>query len=126
MKEQKEWKIIFYRDKDGNSPVEEFMETLTESEAEKMETLIEFLEEKGINLHRPYSDYLRDDIHELRIKLSRGESRTLYFFCYGDYIVLTHTFYKQNDKVPINEINKALEYKQDFINRYSINNIEEA
>jgi len=56
-------------------------------------------------------------IHELRVKLSGDEIRILYFFCYQDFIVLTHAFQKTTDKVPDAEIRKAKKYRQDFLQR---------
>jgi len=80
----------------------------------------------GIGLRRPQGDYLRDGIYELRITLSGNKIRTLYFFCYETYIILTHTFIKTTDKVPDKEINKALKYKEHFLHKYKQANIEEA
>ena len=122
---KKEWKVIFYKDDKGECPVEEFLNTLSEKDERKVKFFVEFLEEEGINLRRPQSDYLRDGIHELRIKLSRGGTRTLYFFCFENYIILTHTFYKRTDEVPVNEINRALKCKQDILTRYNKDTIED-
>jgi len=76
---KKEWKVIFYKDDKGECPVEEFLNTLSEKDERKVKFFVEFLEEEGINLRRPQSDYLRDGIHELRIKLSRGGTRHYIF-----------------------------------------------
>ena len=122
----RKWKIIFYKNAEGKCYVDEFLKTLSEEDVDKMEAQIEVLSKEGINSRKPQTAYLRDDIGELRIMLSRGGTRTLYFFCYRDYIVLTHTFYKRTDKVPDKEIEKALKYKQDFLNRYDKENIGEA
>lgn len=51
---------------------------------------ISILEENGPILPRPYADLLRNEIHELRVKLSGSQVRILYFFCFEDFIVLTH------------------------------------
>jgi phage-related protein len=83
------------------------------------------LKEQGINSTRPQSDYLRDGIHELRIKLSRGDTRTLYFFCYETNIILTHAFYKRTDSVPDSEINRALIYKEKVFQKYNKETIKE-
>ncbi len=62
------------------------------------------LKEHGINLHRPFADILEGGIHELRMKLSGDQTRILYFFCYRDYIILTHDFVKTSDKVPMKDV----------------------
>jgi len=122
---KKDWKVRFYRNDEGECPIEDFLETLSEKDREKIQVWIDVLKDKGINLHRPQSDYLRDGIHELRIKLSKGGTRTLYFFCFETTIILTHAFYKRTDEVPVDEINRALIYKQDILTKYSKETIGE-
>lgn len=48
---------------------------------------IDKLEEKGNQLHRPYSYYLRDGIYELRLTLSSNNIRILYFFIHRSSII---------------------------------------
>lgn len=122
---KKKWKVLYYETESGICPVKEFIGGKSISNQQKIVALISFLEEEGIHLTRPYSDYLQDGIHELRVKLSGDETRTLYFFCFEEYIILTHTFSKRSDKVPIAEINKALQYKEDFLRRYDLQTITE-
>ncbi len=121
----KKWKVLYYTSKDGKIPVGEFINSRSVNNQMKIASIIDYLEEKGVNLPRPYSDYLRDGIYELRIKLSGDETRTLYFFCFETYIVLTHCFIKKSDKVPDIEINKAIAYKVDFLKRYDHTKIED-
>lgn len=115
----KQWTVIYFEDIKGNCPVQEFIDSRSENNQAKILALLKILEEKGPNLPRPYADFLRDDIHELRIKLSGEQSRILYFFCYKEFIVLTHSFIKKTSKVPDSEIKKAINTKSDFLNRYS-------
>ena len=122
---QKEWKIKYYKNNEGECPIEDFIKTLSKKEQEKVKAYLEYLKQEGINIRRPQADYLRDGIYELRLKLKEKNLRTLYFFCFENYIVLTHAFFKKTKRVPTNEINRALIYKQDFLNKYNINNIEE-
>lgn len=85
---------------------------------------ISLLEENGPNLPRPYADILTDGIHELRVKLSGEQIRILYFFIYKNFIVLTHSFRKNSEKVPVTEIKKALKYREDFTKRFSLEKIK--
>ena len=119
----KEWKVIFYKNEYGECPVEDFISSLPENNSDKMWISIKYLEDIGINLRRPQGDYLRDGIYELRVKLSGKQTRTLYYFCFEEYIILTHTFIKNTNGVPEAEINRSLLYKQDFLNRFNKNNI---
>ena len=121
--EHKEWEIILYTTKNGKCPVNDFMDTLSVDDKEDMIKKILYLKNVGNEIRRPQGDYLRDKIYELRITLANNNTRTLYFFCYDDYIVLTHTFIKKTDKVPENEIARAIKYKNDFLARFNKENI---
>ena len=114
----KNWKIIYYETTEGECPVEDFISSKSINNRAKILGLFSFLEEKGPNLPRPYADLLVDGIHELRIKLSGDQLRILYFFCYKDYIILTHPFIKRTDKVPIQQIEKAKKCREDFLQRF--------
>jgi phage-related protein len=105
--------------------MQDFINTLSDKDKKKVNVVIDYLKERGIELRRPHSDYLRSGIHELRIKLERGTTRTLYFFCYENYIILTHAFYKRTDAVPENEISKALDCKIEIMQKYTKENINE-
>jgi phage-related protein len=113
------WCIIYYEKIDGHAPVYEYLETLSDREKAKAFNWIAMLEGQGPQLPRPYADILEDGIHELRIKLSGDQVRVLYFFCYRDFIVLTHSFIKTSDAVPPAEIVKAKRYREDFLKRYT-------
>ena len=122
---KKNWKVLYYKTTKGDSLVEDYINSRSVNNRLKFATIIEYLEEVGINIERPLADYLKDGIYELRVKLSGDETRTLYFFCFETYIILTHTFIKRTDKVPESEIKKAKKYKEDFLNRYNIINIKD-
>jgi phage-related protein len=121
---ENKWKVLYYEDKKGNSEILKFIESKKESNQAKILAYIEKLEELGPNLPRPYSDILKEGIHELRIKLSGDQIRILYFFIFQKYIVLTHGFVKNTDKVPKREIEKAKKYRDDFKERISKEYIE--
>lgn len=107
------YQVKFYNTKKGECPVQEFLDSLTEKERVKSVKLIMVLSEEGPNLKRPYSDFLRDSIHELRVQFSKNDFRILYFFYERDNIIMTHGFTKKSDKVPNSEIDKALKYKKE-------------
>ena len=112
------WKVLYYETEDIQSEIYAFIEKQKEGNQAKILNWIEKLEELGPNLPRPFADYLENDIYELRIQLSGNKIRILYFFCYKEFIVLTHQFTKKTDRVPIKEINKSGKIKEDFIKRY--------
>ena len=75
--------------------------------------------------HRPYADLLEDGIHELRVRLSGDQVRILYFFCFRDFIVLTHWFVKRTGRVPQSEIDLSKKYRADFLARYDEQKLKE-
>ncbi len=120
---ERQWKVHFYKSEEGECPIRKFLDSLDIRERAKAVSWIGLLKEHGISLHRPFADILEDGIHELRMKLSGEQTRILYFFCYRDYIILTHDFVKTTDKVPKKEIVRAKEYRNDFLKHYNVNTI---
>jgi len=114
---QSKWHVIYYETIDGESPIFNFIESRSPRNQAKILGLISLLEEKCPNLPRPFADLLDTGIHELRIKLSGEQIRILYFFCYKNYIVLTHCFVKKTSRVLKSEIKKAIKYREGFLNR---------
>ena len=112
------FKVIYYETEKGKCPIEEFIEARDIKNQSKIFAFLDLLREQGPVLPRPYADILTDGIHELRIKLSGDQIRVLYFFTYKEFIVLTHAFRKNTDKVPKSEIEKSKKYRDDFIKRY--------
>jgi len=115
----KKWNVTYYIEANGTKPVEEYIRKLSVNERAKTLAFVDKLEEKGPDLHRPYTDLLEDGIHELRIKLTGTQVRILYFFCYKDIIILTNIFDKHTDKVPKSEIKLAKRNRDDFLMRFT-------
>jgi len=120
-----QWRIVYYETNDGRCPVEDFIRNQKTRQRAKILNWIELLEDSGPQLPRPYADLLIDGIHELRIKVSGDQIRILYFFCYGDFIVLTHSFTKHTNRVPPAEIAHAQNCRDDFTNRYTEKSLRE-
>ena len=112
------YELIFYANDRGTSPVDDFISSLSEKARAKIMSFMAILEEKGPFLKRPYTDILRNDIRELRIQLSSNEYRVLYFFFLRNKIVFTNGFIKKTDKVPKEEIERAIRRMADYKIRY--------
>lgn len=112
------WHLVYYQSAEGQCDILEFLESRKGQEQQKIYAWFSLLEEKGPQLPRPYADLLRDGIHELRIKLTGNQVRVLYFFCFRDYVVLTHAFTKNTSKVPEDQIKKALKCRDDVLTRF--------
>jgi phage-related protein len=115
--------LVYYETPDGECPVEDFINSRSINNRAKILNWLEQLEGQGPNLPRPYADLIEDGIHEMRIKLSGEQIRIIYFFCYSDFIILTHAFRKNTDKIPKAEIEKARKYRDDFIERFNENEL---
>ncbi len=112
------WNILYYEARNGHCPTQDFIDSQKERDQAKIFAWLAQLENRGPNLPRPYADLLEDGIHELRIKLSGDQVRVLYFFSLRDFIILTHAFTKNTDRVPLYEIRKAKNCRADFLRRF--------
>ena len=87
--------IIFYENRNGEKPAEEFINSLDKKLRVKVERVIQALAQDGSMLGMPFSKYLDDGIYELRASLASNTARVLYFFIVGNCAVLTHGFIKK-------------------------------
>ena len=108
-----EVRIIFYQEDEGDVPVLDWILRLTPKAQAKCLARIKRLQQRGHELRRPDADYLRDDIHELRIGHRRINYRILYFFHERAAAVLAHGIVKER-RVPPEEIDRAIVRKQKF------------
>lgn len=111
------YEVEFYEKENNEIPVAEFIDGLERKMQAKVLRTIQLLEEKGIYLRMPYSEYIEDGIFELRIKVGSDISRVLYFFYYEGKIILTNGFVKKTQKTPKSEVKKAKQYRKDYLDR---------
>ncbi len=111
------FEVIFYQKDNGEEPVKEFILTLDVKMRAKVARSISILERNGTKLQEPFSKYSGNGIFELRISFSSDISRIFYFFFSGKRIILTNGFIKKTQKTPQSEIDKAIRYKKDYIDR---------
>ncbi len=119
------WHIVYYETEDAQCPIQDFIDARKMRDQAKLLNWISLLEEQGPQLPRPYADRLEDGIHELRVKLSGDQVRALYFFCYREFIILTHAFIKNTGRVPENQIRQAQQMREDFLNRFDEQRLKE-
>lgn len=111
------WIIEFYKKSNNRCPTEEFLNDLLKAEILFVERAINRLSEFGNNLRRPHTDYLRDDIYELRVRTNQSQVRMFYFFFDGVKIIITHGYKKKTSVVKDNEIKRAIEFRKDYLAR---------
>ncbi len=111
------YEIEFYDLPNGKSPAQDFLDSLDVKMRAKMLRCISLLAENGPALRMPHSEHLDDGIFEVRAKVGTDISRVLYFFVVGRRIILTNGFIKKTQKTPPAEINRAKEYRRDYLSR---------
>ena len=119
------WHIVYYESTDGQCAMREFIDARSKWNQAKLLSWIGLLAAQGPHLPRPHADLLEDGIHELRVTLSGDQVRCLYFFCYRDFLVLTHAFVKTTGQVPKAEIRKTQAMRIDFLNRFDERQLRE-
>jgi phage-related protein len=110
--------IVFFKECDGSVPVNDWLDGEVVQRdvriAAKCRVRIALLREHGNALRRPFADYLRDGIYELRIAFGRVNYRILYFFHQdNEVVVLAHGLTKEAE-VPCRDIELALQRKSTF------------
>ena len=105
----------------GSIPAMEYLQSLNKKISAKVFSEIELLEKHGFDLREPYVKPIRGKrykgIYELRTKQSSNIIRTLYFFYRERKFILLHGFTKKTDAIPVNELEQALRYKEDYRRR---------
>lgn len=109
--------VNFYKEENGDCPVEQFLDSLDNKMKAKILKMIMLLQQNGNELREPYSKSLGDGIFELRVKQATDITRILYFFVIGNKIILTNGFVKKTQRTPQGEINLAKKYRDDFLRR---------
>lgn len=114
------YQIYFYKDKNGNEPVVEYMAELARKKDKdsriklnKISDYIEMLSQYGIKAGEPYIKHLDGEIWELRPL----KNRILFVGWAGGSYVLLHHFMKKTQKTPKREIEKAKRELADLIER---------
>ncbi len=112
-----QFKVYFYENRNGESPVIEYLDSLDVKMRAKVYGMIAILQEKGNALREPYSKSLGDGIFELRCQFGGNITRILYFFYCEGSIILTNGFTKKTQKTPDSEIVLATKYRSDYLQR---------
>lgn len=111
------FKIEFYEEENGHIPVEDFLLSLDLPMRAKLVGILEILQEKGNLLREPYSKHIIDGIFEVRGKAGNDIFRILYFFYYGQKIILTNGFIKKTPKTPAKQIALAKKRRAIYLER---------
>jgi len=105
--------IHFYRTETGKCPVEEFFDTLSDKQVEKVLWVLRIIRDIDF-VPREYLKKLvnTDDIWEIRVKSGSNIFRVLGFIHKSKIIILTNGFMKKTQKTPSKEIKIAQDRKK--------------
>ena len=112
-----EFDVKFYDLADGTKPAKEFVLKLSPKMRAKTLRVIDMLSINGSDLREPYSKHLDDGIFEIRTQIASDISRILFFFVVGRKVILTHGFVKKTKKTPSSEIERAKNYRIEYLSR---------
>lgn len=116
------YKIIFYKDKNGKSAIEDYIQVLQDKgisnkdsriKVNKIISYINQLSIKGLEIREPYIKHLEDGIWELRPL----RDRILFAYYDNNNFILLHQFMKKTQKTPRKEIKRALINLEDYKRR---------
>jgi len=110
--------IIFYKTQSGKSPIEEFLDSLSAKEAQKVVWVLQLIEDLE-NISTKYYKHLKnsDGIIEVRAQIGKNHFRLLGFEHKNSFVVLTNGFKKKDQKVPKSEIDLAQQRKKEYLAR---------
>ena len=92
---------------------ERFIETLLPKELVKLNYIISLLETSD-RMPTKFIKYIRDGLFELRMEYESNIYRVFFIFDKDCVVVLFNGFQKKTQKLPENEINKALKIKEAY------------
>lgn len=114
-----DFKIIFFKDSSGDSPIEEFLLELNKSNRDLVAQTRRGIEKLRSRVyHRePLSKHLESGLWELRVKSGSDLLRIFFTFSKGQVIILLHVFVKKQQKTPINELEIARKRLKEVMNK---------
>ena len=104
-----EFEIIFYKDKSGNGPIEEFLLELQPKNRILVAKTRQNIKKLRYRVYHkePLSKHIEKGLWELRVKAGTDILRIIYSFKKGQTIILLHIFIKKQQKMPGNELEIA-------------------
>ena len=106
----------------GRVPAREFVDSLDDKAAARIDAFIERLRVYGNRMQGKFVKKLTDNIFELRVKQFDRIFRVLFFYQPGMLIVVTSGFQKKTERTPQSEITRAEQLKKlwmTYRNRYT-------
>lgn len=116
-------RIDFYKTVTGVSPVEDFIDTLSDTQTKKILWVMKLIRELNPVPSQYFTKLVNtDDIWEVRVQTGGNIFRLLGFIEGDRLIILTNGFQKKTQKTPRREIELAETRKREHQGREVINN----
>ena len=117
--------LLFYRQKNNHCPIQEFLNSLTSKQAQKVTWVLKLVEELELVPQTYFKKLVNThDLWEVRVQSGNDTFRLLGFLDKGNFVVLTNGFQKKTQKTLQSEINLAESRKRDYLQRKYENNHE--
>lgn len=113
----------------GRAPAREFLDSLDDQAAARVDAFIERLRTHGNRMQGKFTKKLAGDLFELRVKQFDRIFRVLHFYQPGMLIVLSSGFQKKTQQTPAEEIARAERLRKLWLryrNRYPASDRERA
>jgi len=117
-----EFTIEYVELPNGRLPAREFVDSLDDKAAARIDAFIERLRIYGNRMQVKFVKKLTDDIFELRVKQFDRIFRVLFFYHPGMRIVITSGFQKKTEQTPPGEVIRADQLRKLWMryrNRYT-------
>jgi phage-related protein len=111
----------------GRAPMREFVDSLDEKAAARVDAFIERLRIYGNRMDGKFVKKLTNDLFELRVKQFDRIFRVLFFYQPGRLVVITSGFQKKTEQTPPAEIARAERLRRLWLkyrNRYPVSQRE--
>lgn len=109
------WSTEFYRKNNDDCPIEEWLDSLNDKHAAKVLRSVDLLEEFGPGIGMPHVENITENIRCLRTKHGSNIFRVLFFTYVDQRLILLNGFTKKTPKTPPAEIERAIRYRNDFL-----------
>jgi phage-related protein len=101
------WTVLYYETVEGVTPVEDFLDALSDKTRAKCVSYMKQLEVNGPNLPASIASHVRGKIWELRPEWSGNEYRFFYGAVIGQRFVVLHAVQKKTQKLKPKDIDLA-------------------
>ena len=115
MSDEQPWRIEFYTDGRGKSPVKEFLDGLQPNERAKAYSYLSLLKDFGTNLGLPHAKALKG--HKPLWELRPKPNRLIYFAHSGRKFIILHGFPKKRNRTSKLDIDAAERNMSDYLAR---------